>query len=39
MYYFVKKEIYCQMFTCFVWSYFTLLVGADFYNETERCQL
>ena len=39
MYFFVNKEKYCQIFTCPVWFYFTLLVCAYFRNEMERYQL
>ena len=35
----LNKENYCQIFTCPVWLYFTLLVCAHFCNETERYQL
>ena len=39
MYYLGNKETYCQIFTCPVWFYFTLIVCAHFCNEIERCQV
>ena len=35
---FVNKEKYCQICTCPVWLYFTLLVCANFSKETDKCQ-
>ena len=39
MYYFVNKDKYCQIWTCLVWFYFTVLVFAHFCNEIEKFQL
>ena len=39
MYYFVNKDKYCQIWTCLVWFYFTVLVFVHFCNEIEKFQL
>ena len=35
----VNNEKYCQICTCSMWFYFTLLVCTHFCNEIEKCQL
>ena len=39
MHNFLNKEKYCQICTCPLWFYFTLLDCVHFWNEIENCQL